>query len=147
MESKRVFFVAHLFQWLNSYSFPHHSSNKLPEKIPREQVAKLLDVVEELFSHFFWKRWFDYWRSSKTNTFLKNNGGYLSNGKKPWLFRVYKGLYYLYMWGLFHQPWSKDPVIKQPCIVMESVRDPCFFSWAHLAKADFRAIGHHFFGR
>ena len=38
----------------------------------------------------------------------------LDRWKKPWLFRVYRGIYYPVMWGLFQKPWHKDPVIKQP---------------------------------
>ncbi len=32
---------------------------------------------------------------------------------KPWLLAVYRGLYYPVIWGLFHKPWNKDPVINQ----------------------------------
>ena len=38
----------------------------------------------------------------------------MSNEQKPWLVVWYRGLYYPHIWGLFHKPWNKDPVLKQP---------------------------------
>ena len=37
--------------------------------------------------------------------------------------------YYPVIWGVFHKPWSKDPVIQQPVYIMESKgpRDPFLF--------------------
>ena len=54
---------------------------------------------------------------------------HMSNEKRAWLFSVYRGMNsYPVMWGLFHKPWNKDPVIKQP--VFHGKYPRCFFfSW------------------
>ena len=50
----------------------------------------------------------------------------LTNDKNTFVFRVYRGLYYPVMWGLFHKPSTRIP-IKQPVYHGIRIRDPVFF--------------------
>ena len=74
------------FRWVGQcWNFLSQSSLKLEFNQAHEPI-RILGKVTKGFEQRTTERW-------------KNN----------WLFRVYKGLYYSVMWGLFHKPWNKDP--------------------------------------
>ena len=93
---------------------------KQPPEASPKPALKLREKKSgtSFYSHLFWPNWQPpdslnvlhvvfMWKQTPPKKEVRAPG---------WLFRVYVGdeVHYTVMWRLYHNPWNKDPVIKQP---------------------------------